>query len=77
VRNVRSKPFEKFYPAHAEKLGSFGYDAWGFHPDPYMTGIQLFKPFYDFYFRVQINGLEQVPAHGRALVVGNHGGQIP
>jgi 1-acyl-sn-glycerol-3-phosphate acyltransferase len=39
------------------------------------------KPFFDFlfqkYFRVQVKGLEHIPAEGRRLVVSNHSGVLP
>ena len=39
------------------------------------------KPFFDFlyykYFRVQVEGIENVPVEGRALLVSNHSGVLP
>jgi len=42
---------------------------------------QMLKPFFDFmyyrYWRVDTNGVENLPANGRALLVGNHSGTLP
>ena len=35
------------------------------------------RPLYEHYFRVEVRGLENVPAEGGALVVANHSGTIP
>ena len=37
----------------------------------------LFEFLYSKWFRVQASGLENVPAHGRALLVANHAGSLP
>ncbi|HEX4871634.1 MAG TPA: lysophospholipid acyltransferase family protein [Nevskiaceae bacterium] len=58
-------------------VGSFGYDAWGYHESAFKVGLGLAKWLYDHYFRVQAHGLEQVPAQGRVLIIANHSGQLP
>ncbi len=35
------------------------------------------RPLYERYFRVEVRGLANVPAHGGALLVGNHSGTLP
>lgn len=37
----------------------------------------LFEFLYSRWFRVQASGLENIPAHGRALLVANHAGSLP
>jgi 1-acyl-sn-glycerol-3-phosphate acyltransferase len=37
----------------------------------------LFEFLYSKWFRVQASGLDNVPAHGRALLVANHAGSLP
>jgi 1-acyl-sn-glycerol-3-phosphate acyltransferase len=58
------------------KLNSAGFDRWGLHPET----LRKFAPYlyflYKKYFRVEVEGIENLPA-GRALFIGNHGGQIP
>jgi len=39
--------------------------------------LALVRPLYEHYFRVEVRGLENVPAEGGALVVANHSGTIP
>ena len=50
-----------------------------FGRDPvYSARIQPLLDFlYSKYFRVDCNGLEHVPSHGRALLVANHSGTLP
>jgi 1-acyl-sn-glycerol-3-phosphate acyltransferase len=52
--------------------------------DPYGAGkteLGLFftglRPFYKRYFSVRSHGLENIPARGRAMIVGNHSGGMP
>lgn len=58
-------------------VGSFGFDAWGYNEDSFKLGLALFKPLYDHYFRVQVQGLEHIPKNGRVLIIPNHSGQLP
>ena len=58
-------------------VGSFGFDAWGYNEDSFKLGLALFKPLYDHYFRVQVQGLEHIPKQGRVLIIPNHSGQLP
>ena len=58
-------------------VGSFGYDPWGYNEDRFKLGLGVAKLLYDKYFRVTTHGLENIPASGRVLIVGNHSGQLP
>jgi 1-acyl-sn-glycerol-3-phosphate acyltransferase len=58
-------------------VGSFGYDAWGYNEGRFKVALGLGKLLYDKYFRVTTHGLENVPAGGRVLIIGNHSGQLP
>ncbi|MBF0102720.1 MAG: acyltransferase family protein [Desulfobacterales bacterium] len=60
-----------------KKLGSFGYDPWGYNHDTTMISIALFKKLYDEYFRVASYGRENIPKEGRLLIIANHSGQLP
>lgn len=52
-----------------------GFDQWGFSAEESKTYYSLAYWIYR-YFRPQVFGIEHMPA-GRAIVVGNHGGQLP
>ena len=58
-------------------VGSFGYDPWGYNESQAKVGLGIAKLLYDHYFRVTANGLENIPANGRLLIIGNHSGQLP
>ena len=62
-----------------DHLGDEGpVDEFGFDPAfnaRYLLPVARF--FYQRWFRVQIRGLEHVPAQGPALVVANHSGTLP
>jgi 1-acyl-sn-glycerol-3-phosphate acyltransferase len=57
--------------------GEYETDEWGFDREV----LNAVRPFFEFmyrrYWRVQISGLEHVPAEGRTLLVSNHSGQLP
>ncbi|MEU3845130.1 lysophospholipid acyltransferase family protein [Streptomyces sp. NPDC028635] len=55
------------------EVDDFGYDA-------ELTDqvlMSLLRPVYDTYFRVDVKGLENIPAEGGALIVANHSGTLP
>lgn len=59
-------------------VGDHEVDESGF--DPEFTAsvfMPMFRPLYRQWFRVQMRGLENVPAAGAALVVANHSGVLP
>ncbi len=58
-------------------VGSFGYDPWGYNSDAIKIAISLIRPLSKYYFRLEAYGLENIPANGRLLIVGNHSGQLP
>ncbi|MEU8539622.1 lysophospholipid acyltransferase family protein [Streptomyces sp. NPDC048717] len=39
--------------------------------------MSLLRPVYEKYFRVEVKGIENIPAKGGALVVANHSGTLP
>jgi 1-acyl-sn-glycerol-3-phosphate acyltransferase len=53
-------------------------DESGFDPE-FVTSVfmPLFRPLYRTWFRVQMRGIENVPATGAAMVVANHSGVLP
>lgn len=53
-------------------------DDFGFDPDLVDEALMpALRPLYEKYFRVEVEGLEHVPADGSALVVANHSGTLP
>ncbi len=57
------------------RLNAYGYDAWGFHPDTTRRALLVTALLYHYWFRVEVEGIERLPA-GRVLLISNHAGQI-
>jgi len=73
--------------AHADDIDSraarlalpfnrFGYDPYGISRKHIAWGMHVFRALYRTYFRVKTFGAENVPARGRAMLVGNHSGGV-
>jgi 1-acyl-sn-glycerol-3-phosphate acyltransferase len=57
--------------------GDFAVDEFGFDPELTETVLlNLLRPLYTKWFRVEVRGIENIPATGSALVVANHSGAI-
>ncbi len=67
--------------ARLEKLtppsNEFGVDPYGFDLDYATAAVAPMLWLYKKYFRVQLHGVERVPADGRVVLVANHSGQLP
>ncbi len=63
--------------ANPKRLGSLGFDPWGFDARINRRALALCKPFYDHYYQTEVLGAEHVPARGRLLVIANHSGFLP
>ncbi len=57
-------------------VNSAGFDRWGMHPETLRKFAPILYWFYKNYFRVEVVGAGSLP-QGRALFIGNHGGQLP
>ncbi|MFJ1585248.1 lysophospholipid acyltransferase family protein [Streptomyces sp. NPDC088197] len=55
------------------EVDEFGYDA----ELTEQVLMSVLRPFFDTYFRVEVKGIENIPAEGGALVVSNHSGTLP
>lgn len=58
--------------------GDFAVDDFGF--DPHFTEtvwLPAIRPLYSTWFRVEVTGIENLPADGAALLVANHAGTLP
>lgn len=58
------------------ELGPRATDDFGFDPEALKVVVPPVQWLYRHYFRVEVHGIERVPA-GRVLLVSNHSGQIP
>jgi 1-acyl-sn-glycerol-3-phosphate acyltransferase len=57
--------------------GGYGIDEYGFDTDlTEHVVLPLFLPLYQKWFRVEVNGIENVPDSGAALLVANHAGGL-
>lgn len=54
-------------------INEYGYDPWGYSPQWAKPVAMFFALFYRYWFRVELSGIENVPA-GRMLLIGNHAG---
>jgi 1-acyl-sn-glycerol-3-phosphate acyltransferase len=57
--------------------GSDEVDEFGYDPAYERRFLPLFELLYDRYFRVEVHGIDRVPARGRCLLVANHSGALP
>ncbi len=58
--------------ARSEQVDDFGLD-----PDYEASMRPFFDRMCNDYFRMQVDGMQNIPANGRALLVGNHSGTLP
>ena len=56
--------------------GEYREDEWGFDEDFAEAVYPLFRFLYEVWWRVDAEGVANVPAHGRALLVANHAGSL-
>ena len=64
-------------PARREALARPRVDEFGFDPAFTESALPLFQWLYEKYWRVETEGVENVPESGRALLAANHAGVIP
>jgi 1-acyl-sn-glycerol-3-phosphate acyltransferase len=74
---VKPEQMDQYLSRFPSKVGSYGYDPWGFHVKGVKRTIGLTKFLYEKFFRVEAYGLENIPKEGRVLIIGNHSGQLP
>ncbi|MFN8161768.1 MAG: lysophospholipid acyltransferase family protein [Solirubrobacterales bacterium] len=56
--------------------GEYHEDEWGFDEEFAEAAYPVFEFLYDIWWRVQAAGFENVPSHGRGLIVSNHSGSL-
>lgn len=54
-----------------------GFDPFGLDLDYALAAVAPLLWLYQKYFRVEVHGIERVPAEGRVILVANHSGQLP
>ncbi len=59
------------------KVGSYGFDAWGFNMKDMKNSMRFAKFLYEQFYKVEAFGLENIPREGRCLIIANHSGQLP
>lgn len=57
-------------------FNKFGVDPYGIDKRDLIRFVSAFAWVYRFYFKVDVYGLENVPARGRGILVGNHSGGV-
>lgn len=57
-------------------LNEYGFDPWGMSPRTLRSATLLCALLYHYYFRVEVEGIENFPS-GRMLLIANHAGQLP
>ena len=75
-RQIRSEELQDILSRIPNELNEYGYDDWGLSPDTALYALAASKWIFENYFRVDVHGTENLPDK-RALVVGNHSGQLP
>lgn len=60
----------------ARMRGDYHEDEWGFDEEFAEAAFPIFELLYDVWWRVAATGVENVPAHGRAMLVANHAGSL-
>lgn len=56
--------------------GEYHEDEWGFDEEFAEAAFPIFEFLYRSWWRVQVEGMHNVPGHGRALLVANHAGSV-
>jgi 1-acyl-sn-glycerol-3-phosphate acyltransferase len=68
--------FAKRVPAFYNRYAHLE-DEFGFNLKTFASWEPLFRFCFEDYFKVQVQGLENIPGQGKALLVGNHSGLLP
>ncbi len=81
-QNIISKIFndksiQDYVNVFPNRVGSQGFDAWGFNIKNMKNNMRLTKYLYEDFYKVETVGLENVPKEGRCLIIPNHSGRLP
>jgi 1-acyl-sn-glycerol-3-phosphate acyltransferase len=76
-RRLMAASLQVLQPARNEVQAHPRIDEFGFDPAFTESALPLFRWLYEKYWRVELEGIENVPVAGRGLLVSNHAGVIP
>lgn len=76
LRGLNPSDYEKFENIRINDLG-FGYDPFGLEIESVMAVFLLLQYAYEYWFRVESFGVENIPEEGPALITPNHSGVLP
>ena len=62
----------EFYDRYVDREDEFGFSL-----KTFARWEPMFRFLFEDYFKVETRGIENIPADGRALLVGNHSGLLP
>lgn len=58
-------------------FNQYGYDPFGISKKHLAAFYSLLEPIYRSYFKVEVQGIENIPSEQRAMLIGNHSGGVP
>ncbi len=70
------KLFAQRNPSFVNRYGDEA-DEFGFDMEAFALWEPFFRFLYEEYFRVTVRGIENIPAEGRGILIGNHSGVLP
>lgn len=76
VKMLVPEDYERLKSVKINDLG-FGYDPFGLEIESAMLAYAVAKFVYQYWFRVESHGVENVPAKGPVLITPNHSGVLP
>ena len=74
---INDTSIDEYVNVFPNRVGSQGFDAWGFNIKNMKNNMRLTKFLYEKYYKVEAVGLENIPKEGRCLIIPNHSGQLP
>ncbi len=76
TRILAPEEFDRLKEIKFNDLG-FGYDPFGFELESAMAAFAVAKQLHKYWFRVESNGVENIPLEGPVMIAPNHSGVLP
>ena len=76
-RRLVSPELDQQIDSIGKPIGTLGYDPWGYNNETLKIGYAITRQIYEKYFRVEVDGIDKIPAEGPVLIIANHSGQLP
>ncbi len=73
IRDLSDRIDECISQLPSRVINEYGYDPWGYSPKWAKPVMMAFGLMYEYWFRVETSGAENLP-RGRAILIGNHAG---